>query len=755
MLDQSTSSDTTGTPVDSAISAVTGMVRGLRVAVIAKHASAKQRFEGSTAGTAGHVLSLFNLIQAETILIEWGTVTLQERQERTTLWQSRGIGYITIDILDKIPLDRPELRSYYIYQNIKEYDFDLVVFIDQGGAGYYCTLAKNQGLAFSECTIAIVGTELHQVDGRFYLPESSLDLTVDFLERSTIEQADVYWPTTPAIAGSLRAAGWTLPSNTVERTEILLNLHLAHDLEQKPAGTDPHVIICYVSEQSYADDFIDFLRSTSQLFRSSGEEIRKLGTPLVVVCGLPILPLERAALAAFAEQMREMSVGWELSDTVSWQRLRAFAQNGRVLSVVGGSGSAFACAQLAQAGSVVLMRDPERMLGLFDFSTKVQTTFALGRCDLVDAMRSMLQGQSKGTTVASRTFDDIKQTWFNVVKKITPTPVGKLQDELTSSISEKRSDPKSINDDSIISICMPTFNRVDELIEAVASLEKQTDKNFELILVDDGSTSEAALAAQADIVASTSFVCRRLEQSNSGPSVARNLAAEHAIGDYLLFMDDDNVATPHAIETFRRSAATSGADFLTCVAGIHPSSEWGLSGSLETFYAKEIGCNCRFWGPPVGPNVSVGLFYNCFGDCNSLVRKASFLSLGGFKSFMYEDLELFMRAALEGATVVVIPEILYLYRFHRASRSRTERLLEACIESVQPALARVHPALRSTILMARSRMLKEVVNDRFRVLEAGIAPPLGFNGSLSNFLWQIGANAQADAIHQFDKRHAR
>ena len=65
---------------------------------------------------------------------------------------------------------------------------------------------------------------MHQGDGRFYLPSSALDLTTDFLERSTIEQADAYWPTTPAIADSLRAAGWALPRDTAVRPEILLNL---------------------------------------------------------------------------------------------------------------------------------------------------------------------------------------------------------------------------------------------------------------------------------------------------------------------------------------------------------------------------------------------------------------------------------------------------------------------------------------------------------------------------------------------------
>lgn len=755
MLSQTASPDITETVDNTDPGIAPSAIQGLRVAVVAGKVSHPHRFENSKSGTIAHVLSLFDLIQAETILIEWESATAIERQERMMLWRARGVGYLTIDVLDQIPPDRPELRSYYIYQTLKEYNLDVIVFLDQGGAGYYCAVAKRQGLAFSQCSIAVVGTELQQVDGRFYLPSSALDLTTDFLERSTIEQADTYWPTTPAIAESLRTAGWTLPSDTISRSEILFNLDLAHPCSKSRMSPDPHVVICYVSEQSYADDLIDFLASTSKLLRSFGDEIRQIGTPHIVICGLPVLPFERVALAAFAEHMRELSVGWEISDTISWHRLHTFAQTGRVVSVVGGSGSAFVCAQLAQAGAAVLMRDPERMLGLFNFSNNVQTTFALGRCNLVEAIRSMLQKSGDSASVASLNTNDIREAWYAAMQTLVPAHLPEDTSVSTSSAQNDVAAPAIIEIDIVVSVCMPTFNRVAELREAVASLEKQTDKNFELILVDDGSTSDAVLAAQHEIISSVSFPCRRLEQSNSGPSMARNLAATQAAGEYLLFMDDDNVATPNAVETFRHSASSGNADILTCVAGIHPSSEWGLQGSLETSYVKELGSNCRFWGPPVGPNVNVGLLYNCFGDCNSLVRKSSFFSLGGFKSFMYEDLEFFMRATLEGFNVVVIPEVLYLYRFHSASRSRTERLLEACIESVQPALARVHPALHSTILMARSRMLNEVVKDRFRVLEKGMTSPSGFDGSLDSFLWRIGANAQADAIHQFDKRRVR
>ncbi len=79
------------------------------------------------------------------------------------------------------------------------------------------------------------------------------------------------------------------------------------------------------------------------------------------------------------------------------------------------------------------------------------------------------------------------------------------------------------------SVIIPVFNRPDELKELLDSLKNQTAKNFEIIIVEDGSTLKSDILVneyQADLDIKYFF------KSNSGPGQSRNYGSERAEGDY-------------------------------------------------------------------------------------------------------------------------------------------------------------------------------------------------------------------------------
>ncbi len=87
-----------------------------------------------------------------------------------------------------------------------------------------------------------------------------------------------------------------------------------------------------------------------------------------------------------------------------------------------------------------------------------------------------------------------------------------------------------------ISVIIPTYNRRDYVLEAVRSVVEQTYPAHEIIVVDDGSTdgtAEALRAAFPDV--------KVLEQPNRGPSLARNAGLAAASGDWVAFLDDDDL----------------------------------------------------------------------------------------------------------------------------------------------------------------------------------------------------------------------
>ena len=92
------------------------------------------------------------------------------------------------------------------------------------------------------------------------------------------------------------------------------------------------------------------------------------------------------------------------------------------------------------------------------------------------------------------------------------------------------------------SIIIPVFNRPDELRELLVSLAKQTYQQFEVLVIDDGSTSKAD-AVVAEFVSQLSI--RYFFKENSGQGFTRNYGFDRATGDYFVIFDSDALIPPH------------------------------------------------------------------------------------------------------------------------------------------------------------------------------------------------------------------
>lgn len=109
------------------------------------------------------------------------------------------------------------------------------------------------------------------------------------------------------------------------------------------------------------------------------------------------------------------------------------------------------------------------------------------------------------------------------------------------------------------SVIIPVHNRARQLAECLVSVRAQTLRDFELIVVDDGSTDGTCdgLAAADNLTVVT--------KSNGGPASARNVGAEKARGRYLFFLDSDDLAFPWTLSTF--AAAIAGGDKPDVICG--------------------------------------------------------------------------------------------------------------------------------------------------------------------------------------------
>src|SRR5919198_645962 len=110
-----------------------------------------------------------------------------------------------------------------------------------------------------------------------------------------------------------------------------------------------------------------------------------------------------------------------------------------------------------------------------------------------------------------------------------------------------------------LSVVVPIYNVEDYLDECLRSLAAQTFGDFEAVLVDDGSTDDSAAIAQRFADADPRF--RVVRQANGGLGSARNTGTAEARGDYLAFLDSDDVLPREAYARLIGALERSGSDF--------------------------------------------------------------------------------------------------------------------------------------------------------------------------------------------------
>lgn len=86
-----------------------------------------------------------------------------------------------------------------------------------------------------------------------------------------------------------------------------------------------------------------------------------------------------------------------------------------------------------------------------------------------------------------------------------------------------------------VSVVIPTYNESDVILDCLNSLQKQSFKDFEIIVVDDGSTDNTKDLIDGSYIKNVKVI----KQNHQGPGAGRNLGAKHARGEILVFVDSD------------------------------------------------------------------------------------------------------------------------------------------------------------------------------------------------------------------------
>jgi len=194
------------------------------------------------------------------------------------------------------------------------------------------------------------------------------------------------------------------------------------------------------------------------------------------------------------------------------------------------------------------------------------------------------------------------------------------------------------------SFIVPVYNRPEEVQELLQSLAEQTDTDFELILVEDGSTRPCRQVADAY---AHQLQIHYYAKENTGAGPSRNYGIERASGTYLLFVDSDCILPPHYIAHTRAALAAQPLDY------------WGGPDRAHPHFSplqRAISFSMTSWlttGGIRGTRQNKVFNPRTF---NMGVRAELMRRLGGFSPFWPgEDLELAIRARAQGIYTALVP----------------------------------------------------------------------------------------------------
>ena len=209
-----------------------------------------------------------------------------------------------------------------------------------------------------------------------------------------------------------------------------------------------------------------------------------------------------------------------------------------------------------------------------------------------------------------------------------------------------------------ISVIVPVYNVEKYLPRCLDSILAQTFRDFELILVDDGSTD--ASGAICEEYAARDSRIRVLHQENQGQAAARNRALDIAQGEYIGFVDSDDYIHPQMFEILMRNAWAHDADISVCCCRMVNAG--GLYSELsqdecKQWQGKEFLTHCLLNHVRLKPWIL----------CDKLFRRSCFASLRMPEGRINEDNAVVYKALYEAKCVVDCSEELYYYFQHDQS----------------------------------------------------------------------------------------
>lgn len=573
--------------------------------------------------------------------------------------------------------------SYAAYQWLKVRHFDVIHFHDMQGVGYWSCQAKRMGLAFQNSTLVcqVHGQTMWHLENSSEFIAGEGQLKTDFLERKGVELADVIYSPSQYMIDDMLERGWAVPERRVVRPNLLParfnEICRASERRELSGALAELVFFGRLETRKGLELFCDTLTLLDQQ-RTVPRQVTFLGKE--GMCGT------ENATAYLARVSADWRFAFQVLTDLDVYAANAYLAGPGRLAIIASTmeNSPYTVLECLAQATPFLASDVGGIRELIAPADQESAVFKREPRALASKIRRILAHGMRPIR-PSVPFDENRHAWLDWHESLKP-----LRDR-----------PKVALTRPLVSVCMSHFERPHLLEYAIRSIEKQTYDNIELVLVDDASRDDASKAYLDSL--EPRFAARGWKLIRNSDEVwtgaARNQAVRAASGDYIMLMDDDNIALPEEIATFVTAARFTDADVLTCQIQYFEAN----TGGPPPFTTKTpLG-----W-MPLGGDAALAVFENTLGDLNMFVRASVWRSLGGFTEDICgcEDYEFLYKVLLEGYSLACVPEILFFYRNSEtqlASRYKPTHFYQSFNRYLRPLKGHVPPAVFPALLLASNR----------------------------------------------------